>query len=135
MFFLFINKTWQLNNLKIRIAINAKISVFSICVEATIYLLYNLHDCTFKKYKLAPTATVLYIRSFACMNVRAEPIYVHKNQCTKIPNLSSPGKVKRLFGPMIEIGKDLLISTVIQCNQVYFSSSNILTDTTVIVKD
>ena len=28
---------------------NAKISVFVICVEAIIYLLlYNLHDCTFK---------------------------------------------------------------------------------------
>ena len=29
---------------------NAKISVFIICVEAIIYLLlYSLHDCTFKK--------------------------------------------------------------------------------------
>ena len=29
---------------------NAKMSVFVICVEAIIYfLLYNLHDCTFKK--------------------------------------------------------------------------------------
>ena len=29
---------------------NAKISVFLICVEAIIYvLLYNLHDCTFKQ--------------------------------------------------------------------------------------
>ena len=28
---------------------NAKVSVFAICVEAIIYLLlYNLHDCTFK---------------------------------------------------------------------------------------
>ena len=28
---------------------NAKISVFVICVEVIIYLLlYNLHDCTFK---------------------------------------------------------------------------------------
>ena len=30
---------------------NAKISVFVICVEAIMYLLlYNLHDCTLKKY-------------------------------------------------------------------------------------
>ena len=30
---------------------NAKISVFVICVEAIIYLLlYNLHDCTFNSY-------------------------------------------------------------------------------------
>ena len=35
--------------LKTRTAMNAKISVFVICVEAIIYLLlYNLHDCTFK---------------------------------------------------------------------------------------
>ena len=26
---------------------NAKISLFAICVEAIIYLLYNLYDCTF----------------------------------------------------------------------------------------
>ena len=31
---------------------NAKISVFVICVEATVYLfLYNLHDGTFKGFK------------------------------------------------------------------------------------
>ena len=30
---------------------NAKILVFAVCVEAIIYLLlYNLQDCTFKKY-------------------------------------------------------------------------------------
>ena len=29
---------------------NAKISMFVVCVEAIIYfLLYNLHDCTFKR--------------------------------------------------------------------------------------
>ena len=39
----------RLNNSKTRIAINVKISVFAICVEAIMYLLlYNLHDCTFK---------------------------------------------------------------------------------------
>ena len=49
MSFLFINKTLRLNNLKTRTAMNAKISVFVVCVEAIIYLLlYNLHDCTFK---------------------------------------------------------------------------------------
>ena len=48
MSFLFINKILHLNNLKIKAAINAKISLFVICVEAIIYLLlYNLHDCTF----------------------------------------------------------------------------------------
>ena len=48
MSFQFINKTLRLNNLKTRTAMNAKISVFVICVEAIIYLfLNNLHDCTF----------------------------------------------------------------------------------------
>ena len=47
--FLFISKTLQLNNLESRAAMNAKISVFCICVKAIIYLLLcNLHDCTFK---------------------------------------------------------------------------------------
>ena len=49
MSFLLINKTLRLNNLKTTTAMNAKISVFVICVEAIIYLLlYNLHGCTFK---------------------------------------------------------------------------------------
>ena len=51
MSFLFINKTLRLNNVKTRAAMNAKILVFAVCVEAIIYLLlYNLQDCTFKKY-------------------------------------------------------------------------------------
>ena len=29
---------------------NAKISVFGTCVEVIIYLLCNLHDCTFKRF-------------------------------------------------------------------------------------
>ena len=48
MSFLFINKTLRLNNLKTRTTVNAKISVFVICLEAIIYLLlFNLHNCTF----------------------------------------------------------------------------------------
>ena len=47
--FLLINKTLQFDNLNTRIAMNAKISVSIICIEAIIYLLlFNLHDCTFK---------------------------------------------------------------------------------------
>ena len=47
--FLFINKNLRLNNLKTKTAIDAKILVFVICVEAIIYLLlYNLHDCNFE---------------------------------------------------------------------------------------
>ena len=49
--FLFINKTLRLDNLKTGTAMNAKISVFVICVEAIIHLLlYDWHDCTFKSY-------------------------------------------------------------------------------------
>ena len=39
MSFLFINKTLQLNNFKNRTAMNSKISVFAVCVEAIMYLL------------------------------------------------------------------------------------------------
>ena len=43
------NKNFRLNNLTTRAAMNAKVLVFVICVEAIIYLLlYNLHDCAFK---------------------------------------------------------------------------------------
>ena len=46
-FFLFGNKTLRLNDFKTRTDMYAKISVFVNCVEAII--LYNLHDCAFKK--------------------------------------------------------------------------------------
>ena len=50
MSFLFINKTLRLNNLKTGAAINAKVSVFVVCVEAVInLLLYKLHDYTFNE--------------------------------------------------------------------------------------
>ena len=46
----------RLNNLKTRSAMNAKISVFVICVEAITYLLLNnLHDCTFKEWNKLDT--------------------------------------------------------------------------------
>ena len=42
-------KNLQLNTSKTKTAMNAKISIFVICVESIIYLLlHNLHDCTFK---------------------------------------------------------------------------------------
>ena len=42
---------------------NAKISVFVICVEANTYLkLYNLPDCTFKK-ELFPLLILILFRS------------------------------------------------------------------------
>ena len=41
---------------------NAKISVFVICVEAIIYfLLYNLHDCTFKQVDICWEAQELSV--------------------------------------------------------------------------
>ena len=47
--FLFINKNLRLNNLKIRTAMNAKISLFVTCGEVIIHLLlYKLHDCPLK---------------------------------------------------------------------------------------
>ena len=38
---MFVKKNLQLNNSKTKTAMNAKISVFVICVEAIIYLLHN----------------------------------------------------------------------------------------------
>ena len=47
--FLFMIKTLRIINLKTRTAMNAKILVPVICVEAILYLLLcNLHDCTFR---------------------------------------------------------------------------------------
>ena len=41
------NKNLPLNNLKTRTATNGKMSVFVICAEVIMYLLfYTLHDCT-----------------------------------------------------------------------------------------
>ena len=49
--FCFTKKPLRLNNLKTRTAMNAKVLVFVVCVEAITYLLlYNLHDCTFKSW-------------------------------------------------------------------------------------
>ena len=51
MSFLFINKTLRLNDIRTRTAMNAKMSVFVICVEAIVYLLlYNLRDFIFKVF-------------------------------------------------------------------------------------
>ena len=42
------NKALRINNLKARTAMNVKISLLVISIEAIVYLLlYNLHDCTF----------------------------------------------------------------------------------------
>ena len=51
---------------------NAKISVFVICVEAIIYLLlYNLHDCTFKMFSVVfiQRYTVLIIYQFCLFSL------------------------------------------------------------------
>ena len=70
--FLFTNKTLRLNNLNTGTAMNVKIPVFVICVEAVIYLLlYNLHECTFKfcicdKLKtIVPTSAKIFITTLA----------------------------------------------------------------------
>ena len=46
---------------------NAKISLFVICVEAIIYLLlYNLHDCTFY-HKIRAKATIKIVKLFLAL--------------------------------------------------------------------
>ena len=50
--FIFINKNWRLNYTKTKTAMNAKLSISVICVEAIIYfLLHDLQDCTVKGNK------------------------------------------------------------------------------------
>ena len=52
--------------LKTRTDVNAKMSVFVICVETIIYLLlYNLHDCTFKEKPTGKTCFSLEMKRFA----------------------------------------------------------------------
>ena len=64
MSFLFIDKTLLHNNFKTRTAMNAKISVFAICVAAIIYLLlYNLHDCTFNCQQIYALHTCFHCTS------------------------------------------------------------------------
>ena len=47
---------------------NAKISVFVVCVAAIIYLLlYNLHDCTFNMHKYIETY-LMEFRSLATIH-------------------------------------------------------------------
>ena len=46
---MFMKKTLRLNNLKTRTALNAKVTVFVICVEAIKYLLYDFDECSFLK--------------------------------------------------------------------------------------
>ena len=49
---MFINKNLRLDNSNTKTAVNAKISIFIICVEAIIYLLlHNFHDSTFKGFR------------------------------------------------------------------------------------
>ena len=58
----------RLNNLKTRTAINAKILVFAICVEAIMYLvLHNLHDCTFN---CTFTFTLINLKKDLVLNIR-----------------------------------------------------------------
>ena len=72
---MFINKILQLNNSKTRTAMNAKIPVFVICIEAIIYLLlYNLHDCTFKTV-MKTHSYKHFILTFSCKVVKKG----HKN--------------------------------------------------------
>ena len=72
---------------------NAKISVFLICVEAIIYLLlYNLHDCTFKDTQFTHVSTRmaawLLLTFFICLPNQLSSIHSIKRiteyRCLKI---------------------------------------------------
>ena len=116
-----INKTLRLNNLKNRTAMNEKMSVF-IYVEAIMHLLlYNLHDCTFKKkpylvknmwrhWPNMSLKTVKKLFQFISWNIIWELIIfrewekwlvkfcnVHKKTCSKISKCSQGNICVRIF--------------------------------------
>ena len=77
LYFLFVNKTLWLNNLKIRAVMIVKILVFVICVKMIIYLLLNnLHDCTcnqslFFSMEIFVTFNIIFLKFVeSCMNLQ-----------------------------------------------------------------
>ena len=71
----------RLNNLKTRTVMNAKTSVFVICVEAIIYMLYNLHDRTFNNLvKIYPHLCFLdnFVQSYASLRVLTQYFKIKK---------------------------------------------------------
>ena len=60
---------------------NAKTSVFVICVEAIIYMLYNLHDRTFNNLvKIYPHLCFLdnFVQSYASLRVLTQYFKIKK---------------------------------------------------------
>ena len=56
---------------------NAKISVFFICVEAIIYLLLcNLHDCTLHIFKISEILIFALLLFFKTQNQKVSPSYL-----------------------------------------------------------
>ena len=130
MSFLFISKTLGLDNLKTRTVMNAKISMFVICVEAMIYsLLYNFHDCTFKIFIqkhlscLFPPKMLNFVEPFYC---RVFPLkfwyFVHcENKfCSSgillfgVNPLKSPEKTDKKYNIFDKHCGDFLIHTFVE---------------------
>ena len=84
---------------------NTKISVFVICVKATVYLLlYNLHDCTIKHYlcvfnSMSSSKTfkkfnyklMFMIKTFLQRDFEFSklPFHLYKKKCGTFTNLKS----------------------------------------------
>ena len=52
---------------------NAKISVFVICVEAIVYFLLDiLHDCTFNKAMLSASPSLVFHTKFAISELKSK---------------------------------------------------------------
>ena len=62
---------------------NAKISVFAICIEAIIYLLYNLHDCTFNQDVLKWIIVLLQNQELCVINGGKMMRYFPLKKCTQ----------------------------------------------------
>ena len=84
---MFVNKTLWLNNIKTRTAMNVKIAMLVICVEAIIYLLsYNLHDCTFNNSHFGDELAHPYLFPTGKFGyqVRGYPINLYSKVCVRL---------------------------------------------------
>ena len=84
---MFVNKTLWLNNIKTGTAMNVKIAMLVICVEAIIYLLsYNLHDCTFNNSHFGDELAHPYLFPTGKFGyqVRGYPINLYSKVCVRL---------------------------------------------------
>ena len=118
MYFLFTNKTFRFNNLKTRIALNAKISVIVICVEVMIFLfLYNLHDCTFNIVNIFNDYKIFPHSLYGTKYLKMDQIKLVKD--TFLKNLKRGVCFNIVKGCLLQIFLDPLLTTLLFMNMLF----------------